>query len=278
MASEMATSPPLADIVKETERIIDLADKKNVILRLFGGLAFRFHCPSATHRSLERKYADIDFMGLSKQARDIKKLFLELGYVPREVFNAYYGDQRLIFNDLTNERRIDIFLDVFKMCHKFDFKNRLLLNKPTIPLADLLATKLQVVHITEREYRDIIALVHDHEIGDSDGAETINGLRLAQLCSEDWGIYKTFSINLEYVLKALKEFQLDSEYESVARKHLEELTSRIENIPKTTGWKIRARIGEKKRWYELPEDDKKVIVSPTQLAEQLQAEKENSVQ
>src|SRR5208282_4140008 len=265
----MATTSPLADIVKETERIIDLADKQNVTLRLFGGLAIRFHCPSATHRSLERKYADIDFMGLSKQARSIKKLFLELGYAPREVFNAYYGDQRLIFNDLANERRIDIFLDVFKMCHKFEFKNRLILNKPTIPLADLLATKLQVVHITEREYRDIIALVHDHE--------TINGLRLAQLCSEDWGIYKTFSINIGFVMMALKEFQLDSEYESVARKHLEELTSRIENVPKTTGWKIRARIGEKKRWYELPEDDKKVIVSPSQLAEQLKAGKEKSV-
>ena len=277
MANEASTTP-LADIVKETQRIIDLADKQNVILRLFGGLAIRFHCPSATHRSLERKYADIDFMGLSKQARSIKKLFLDLGYAPREVFNAYYGDQRLIFNDLTNERRIDIFLDVFKMCHKFDFRDRLTLNKLTIPLADLLATKLQVVHITEREYRDIIALVHDHEIGDSDEPEMINGLHLAQLCSEDWGIYKTLSTNIGFILAALKEFQLDSEYESVARKHLEELSSRIENIPKTTGWKIRARIGEKKRWYELPEDDKKVIVSPSQLAERLQSEKQNSAQ
>jgi len=273
----MATAA-YADIVKETERIIDLADKQNVVLRLFGGLAIRFHCPSATHRSLERKYADIDFMGLSKQSRGIKNLFLELGYAPREVFNAYYGDQRLIFNDLTNERRVDIFLDIFKMCHKFDFKNRLILNKPTIPLADLLATKLQVVHITEREYRDIIALVHDHEIGGSDEAETINGHRLAQLCSEDWGIYKTFSINIGYVTDALKEFELDPEYESVTRKHLQELTSHIENIQKTTGWKIRARIGEKKRWYELPEDDKKVIVSPSQFAEQLKAAKEDSGQ
>jgi hypothetical protein len=277
VASETSTTP-LADIVKETERIIDLAEKQNVILRLFGGLAIRFHCQSATHRSLERKYADIDFMGLSKQARNIKKLFTELGYAPREVFNAYYGDQRLIFNDLTNERRIDIFLDVFKMCHKFDFRDRLILNKPTIPLADLLATKLQVVHITEREYRDIIALVHDHEIGDSDGPETINGLYLAKLCSEDWGIYKTLTTNIGFILSALKEFQLDPEYESVARKHLEELSSRIENIPKTTGWKIRARIGERKQWYELPEDDKKVIVSPSQLAERLQSEKQNSAQ
>jgi len=276
VVGEVSTAP-LADIVKETERIIDYADKEGIVLRLFGGLAIRFHCSSATHRSLERKYADIDFMGLSKQSRNIKNLFLKLGYAPREVFNAYYGDQRLIFNDLINERRIDIFLDTFKMCHRFDFKDRLTLNKPTIPLADLLATKLQVVHITEREYRDVIALVHDHEIGNSDDAETINGNRIARMCGEDWGVYKTFSINISNVLTALGEFQLDSDYETLTRKHLEELTSRIEKAPKSTGWKIRARVGEKKRWYELPEDDKKVTLSPTELAKKLQETRESEV-
>jgi len=135
----------------------------------------RFRCPSATHRNLERKYADIDFMGLKKQSKQIKGLFQnDLGYTPREIFNALQGDKRLIFNDLENERRIDIFLDVFEMCHRFDFKDRLVKDKITLPIADLLATKLQVVEITEREYRDIIALVHDHEITDGDSPDSIN--------------------------------------------------------------------------------------------------------
>ena len=259
-------SSPLADIVKEAERIVQAAEQKGVVLRLFGGMAIRFHCPSATHRSLARKYADIDFMGLSKQSGDVKKTFLELGYSPRQVFNAFMGDKRLIFNDLKNERRIDIFLDVFQMCHKFDMKHRLTLDKPTIPLADLLATKLQVVQITEREYRDIIALVHDHKIGDSDAPETINGAYLAQLCG-DWGIYKTLSINIAHVLGALKEFQLTADYQEVASKCLEELKLRIGNAPKSMKWKVRAKIGERKQWYELPEDDKKIIVSQAEVAE-----------
>lgn len=224
-------------------------------------MAIRFHCPSATHRSLERKYADIDFMALRKQSRDIKKFFAQLGYVPRERFNALQGDKRLIFNDIENGRRVDIFLETFEMCHKFDFKDRLTLDTPTITLADLLATKLQVVEITEREYRDIMALVRDHEVGDSDKPETINGSYLAGLCGADWGIYKTFTINLRNILTALPKYALEPESLAIVQKRLEDIQNRIENEPKSVRWKIRARVGEKAQWYELPEQDKEVVDS-----------------
>ena len=252
---------PLTDIIQEAERIVDTAEKNGITLRLFGGIAVRFHCPSATHRQLARKYADIDFMGLRKESRGLKKLFIDLGYVPRDVFNALQGDTRLIFNDIENGRRIDIFLDVFEMCHRFDLRDRLLIDKYTIPLADLLATKLQVVEITEREYRDIIALFHDHDVGDSDAPEIINGVYLARLCARDWGIYKTFTTTLSNVLSAVSQYQLDPEDQQIVRKRLQDLQTRIEKEPKTTRWKIRANVGEKVRWYELPEQDKEVVDS-----------------
>jgi len=252
---------PLTDIIQEAERIVDTAEKNGITLRLFGGIAVRFHCPSATHRQLARKYADIDFMGLRKESRGLKKLFIDLGYVPRDVFNALQGDTRLIFNDIENGRRIDIFLDVFEMCHRFDLRDRLLIDKYTIPLADLLATKLQVVEITEREYRDIIALFHDHDVGDSDAPEIINGAYLARLCARDWGIYKTFTTTLSNVLSAVSQYQLDPEDQQIVRKRLQDLQTRIEKEPKTTRWKIRANVGEKVRWYELPEQDKEVVDS-----------------
>ena len=252
---------PLADIVQETERIIDSAQQNSVVLRLFGGLAIRLRCPSATHRSLNRTYADIDFMGLRKQSREIKKLFVQLGYSPRDVFNALQGDKRLVFNDIEHGRRIDIFLDVFEMCHKFDLKDRLQVDKITIPLADLLATKLQVVEITEREYKDIIALMHDHEIVGDDRSNTINGAYLAHLCANDWPIYKTLTTNISNVLSALASYELDATYQEVVRKRLEDLMIRIEKEPKTLTWRLRARVGEKVKWYELPESDKEVVDS-----------------
>lgn len=191
----------------------------------------------------------------------MKKLFVDLGYTPRDIFNALHGDSRLIFNDVENGRRIDIFLDVFEMCHKFNFKDRLLLDKYTIPLVDLLATKLQVVEITEREYRDIISLVHDHEIADSSDPEAINGQYFARLCTEDWGVYKTFSINLTNILNALPQYKLDTESDKMVQKRIHDLQTRMDNAPKSTKWKLRARIGEKKQWYELPERDKEVVDS-----------------
>jgi len=254
-------SVPAKDIVKEAERIIETAEKNKITLRLFGGMAVRFHCPSATHRELARKYADIDFMGLRKQSRSMKKFFLDLGYTPRDIFNALHGDTRLIFNDIENERRVDIFLDVFEMCHKLNFKDRLLIDRYTISLADLLATKLQVVEITEREYRDIISLLNDHEISNADAPETINGKYLAKLCSEDWGIYKTFTINLGNIVTSLSHYALGPETEETVRKRVQELTSLIENEPKSLAWKLRARVGEKVQWYELPERDKEVVDS-----------------
>ena len=257
----MQKSAPAADIVKEAERIIDIAEKNQITLRLFGGMAVRFHCPSATHRELARKYADIDFMGLKKQGRGMKKLFVDLGYTPRDIFNALHGDTRLIFNDIDHERRVDIFLDVFEMCHKFNFKDRLLIDRYTISLADLLATKLQVVEITEREYRDIISLLHDHEISDSDAPETINGKYLAKLCAGDWGIYKTFSVNLGNIRSALGQYNLNPESEKTVQERVQDLTTRMDNEPKTLSWKLRARVGEKAQWYELPERDKEVVDS-----------------
>jgi hypothetical protein len=255
------TAAPLEDIVKEAQRIVDQAESQGVTLRLFGGMAIRLRCPSATHRGLQRKYADIDFMGFSKQSKRIGLLFKELGYTPREIFNAMQGNRRLIFNDIEHGRRVDIFLDVFEMCHKFDFRDRLTIDKLTIPLADLLATKLQVVEITDREYRDIMALVHDHELADSDAPDAINASYLTRLCGEDWGIYKTFTTTIQNVLLALNDVELAKEDRALIKKRLEDLQSRIENTPKSFAWKVRAKVGVKKQWYELPERDKEVVDS-----------------
>ncbi len=257
----MSNSTPVPDIVEEAKRIVDSAERDHITLRLFGGIAVKFHCPSASHRQLARKYADIDFMGLRAQSRSMKKLFTDLGYTPRDVFNRLHGDTRMVFNDIANGRRVDLFLDDFMMCHKLTLKSRLSINTPTIPLADLLFTKLQVVEMTEREYRDIISLVHDHEIGDSDEPETINGQYLSKLCAEDWGIYKTLTAGIAHTLAMLPNYQLDNTDQELVTKRLTELNERIENAPKSGRWKMRARIGERVQWYELPEQDKEIVDS-----------------
>jgi hypothetical protein len=252
---------PEKDVVQEAQKIVEEAANRKVVLRLLGGIAFRLRSPSALEASLKRNYVDIDFVGLRKQSKDIKNLFSDLGYTPREIFNAMNGHDRLIFNDIGNERRVDIFLNVFEMCHKFDFSNRLTLDTITLPLADLLLTKLQVYEITEREYRDVTALLKDHEIGSKDDANTINLDYISKLCSEDWGLYKTVTLNLNRIENALPGFALgDTGAKNVGSK-IQMIRAGLDKAPKTFRWKMRARIGESVRWYELPEADREVVDS-----------------
>jgi len=238
--------PILESPTDEAKRIIEVAQQKKIILRLFGGVSFYFRCPSAKHRSLQRNYVDVDFMGHAKQSKEIKQLFEELGYVPRDRFNAMQGYRRLIFNDIEHQRRVDIFLDVFEMCHKFSFKDRLEIDQFTISLADMLATKLQIVEINQKDLKDVVSMFVDHDIGTSDAPEMING---------------TFTMNLDRLLGMLNDFGLEDGEKRLVSDRVTKLKKMIEDAPKSFRWKMRARVGEKVQWYELPEADKEVVDS-----------------
>lgn len=245
----------------EAKRIIEVAQQKKITLRLFGGVSFYFRCPSAKHRSLQRNYVDVDFMGHAKQSKEIKQLFEELGYTPRDRFNAMQGYRRLIFNDIGHQRRVDIFLDVFEMCHKFNFKDRLEIDQYTISLADMLATKLQIVEINEKDLKDIMSMFIDHDVVDKEVPEMINGGYLLKMCGDDWGIYKTFTINLDRIPSIMNDFGLEENEKKLVLERSGKLRKMIGDAPKSMGWKMRARIGERVQWYELPEADKEVVDS-----------------
>jgi len=252
--------PPLENPVEEAARVIDAAQAGGVVLRLFGGVSFWFRCPSASHPALRRKYVDVDFMGHSKQSREIKHLFVSLDYVPRDKFNALQGYRRLIFNDMANQRRVDVFLDVFEMCHSFNFKDRLEVDAKTIPLADMLVTKIQIIDVNEKDLKDAVCLFADYDVGTGD-KDTINGAYIAKLCASDWGVYKTFTMNLDRLLAKLNDLGLEDDVKTSVRTRVSRLKTMIEEKPKDLRWKMRARIGEKVKWYELPEADKEVVDS-----------------
>jgi hypothetical protein len=242
------------DVLKEAERIISTAESQNITLRLLGGTAIGIRCPSAKHRAVARTYPDIDLAGLKKQARSIRKFFSTMGYEDNKMFNALRGSTRLMFFDLPNKRRVDIFLDNFDMCHKFDLRDRLTIDPKTLSLADLLATKLQVVKTNEKDIKDMVALLLDHDVVTSDQPEKVNGMRLAKLCADDWGIYKTFTSVLAKILVVLEQFQLSPEEKKLVKDRIDRITKLIEDEPKSMRWKMRARVGEKSVWYKMPED------------------------
>ena len=243
-------------ISDEAKRILDEARERGIILRLFGGVAVKYHCPSATHRSLQRSYPDLDFFGKGKQGREVRKLFLDLGYEPNQRFNALHGATRLIFEDAKNQRVVDIFLDVFRMCHTLHLGNRLTLDDYTIPISDLLLTKLQVVEINEKDIRDLIAILNDHDVVEriaSVEKEVIDTGYIASLCADDWGLCKTISLTLRKLLTFISKYELEPGARQILETRINKLLHAIEMVPKSFKWRLRDKVGERKLWYDLPE-------------------------
>ena len=241
---------PASDVIAEAERIAVAAKQARVAVKLVGGAAVNLHSPSARQPPLKRKYGDLDFVAASKQRSAVQRLFESLGYQGDRRFNTLNGHQRLLYLDDVNGRQIDVFLDRMKMCHVIELGNRLGHDGPTLTPADLLLSKLQVYEVNMKDLVDTIALLLDHPIADHDD-DAMNADYLAHLTSEDWGLYRTLQLNVGRVREAATQFEVDA---GRVNQRLDQLWERIETQPKSLRWKVRARIGDRVSWYELPEE------------------------
>ena len=243
----------LPDALDEARRIVDEAAERRLILRLLGGLAIRLHSPSATHRSLARPYPDLDFALPEKRGDRVEAFLPELGYVPNKSFNLFNGDRRLLFYDETHNRQIDIFVGRFQMCHRIPITERLALEPLTIPLAELLLTKMQVIKLNEKDVRDLCALLVDHPFGPGDD-EMFNLPFIVKQTMDDWGLWKTVSLSAQKVREYCDTRDLEAEHSLTILERLEVLRKALDTAPKSLKWKARDKIGERMPWYELPEE------------------------
>jgi hypothetical protein len=236
----------------ELQRIIDASSQAGIVLRVIGSLAFQMHCPNYGYlqAAMGRSYTDLDFAGYRSQAKEARLLMTELGYSEnQEVFIVSEGD-RAIFTNNEVGLYVDVFYDKLDFCHEISWNGRLEIDSPTIPLAEMLLEKMQIVKINEKDVIDTIMLLLEHELGDNDH-EVINIERVAQLCAKDWGLWRTTSMNLEKVKQLAQGYpQLkDNEKVHVAGQ-VDKALSLLDAEPKTMGWKLRARVGDRIKWYK----------------------------
>ncbi len=243
----------LADIVAEARRLVDRAAAEHVSVRLLGGVAVRLRASGELPAALTRSYQDIDFVAARGSKAPTSRFFSEAGYTPHVAFNALNGTERLLFFDEPNGRQVDVFVGAFRMCHAIPVAERLELDRETIPLAELLLTKLQVVELNEKDVIDVLAMLHDHPVAEHDG-DSVNARRVAELCAGDWGLWRTITANLDACGAQVERLELSPSERAELSARLRALTDRIEAEPKSRAWRLRARIGERKRWYELPEE------------------------
>ena len=72
--------------------------------------------------------------------------------------------------------------------------------------------------------------------------------------SDDWGLWRTITGNLAVCRDHVSRYPLAQEEARLIAERIDTLTARIEAEPKSRAWRLRARIGERKRWYETPEE------------------------
>lgn len=242
---------PAAEFMRESLEIIESAQRRGVIIRLMGALAIKHHCPKfeSFFKILKRDFSDIDVAGYQKQKDGIVKVLEELGYKMRLLSYSFVMGGRLIFINEQNGRHLDVFLDELNMCHRIDFKGRLEVDFPTIPLAELLLEKMQIVKLGEKDIKDTIILIREHDLGYSDD-DLINVGYVAELLSKDWGFYYTVTTNLRKVKNYLQNYeQLKSDDKSDVATKIDKIIETVEKEPKSLSWKMRARIGPSVKWY-----------------------------
>jgi hypothetical protein len=221
--------------------------------RLMGGVGIAVRSPSMYAQPLARGYDDVDFVTDRIGARLLHKVMPELGFVAAEQFNALQGSRRLLFGRAPGAAidKVDVFIERVDMCHTIDLGDRLRLHSTTLSLADLLLLKLQIVELNEKDVRDVAALLLDHEVGRDE--DVVNAAYLGELCAGDWGLWKTVTISLDR-LQTDADRLVPEDSRRILRDRFDALRAAIEEAPRTRKWKLRARVGERVRWYELPEE------------------------
>lgn len=229
--------------------MLDAAEARGVVLRATGGLAVNLICPSARVPPLGRAYKDLDLVGRRGDARAITEFLSSLAYLPDLEFNALHGHKQLYFWDPQNLRQLDVFVERVQLSHDLDVGHRLTATPRTLSPADLLLTKLQVVEVNEKDLKDACALLADHPIAPGG----IDPARIAEVLGSDWGWWRTCTKTLDAVKRYAEHLDGFRQRERVLRS-VQELGEHADRAPKGLRWRLRSIVGERVRWYELPEE------------------------
>ena len=252
-----AAAGPADDPLPEALTLAQGAADAGLGLKLLGGLAIRVICPAFPPRL--RAGQDIDFACLSKGRTDVVAYLERAVCTPDRRFNNLNGDRQMYFT-APSGRPIDVMVDRLTMCHTLDFRPAFGRLPLTVDAIDVLLSKLQIVELNEKDVRDTLQLLAGLPVSDggvaANGGPVLDADRFAKLLGADWGWWRTVTGNLaELPGLAAASPQLippDPPYNPVAQ--AERLAEIAAAAPKSVKWKLRSNVGDRVRWYELPEE------------------------
>jgi hypothetical protein len=228
-------------LVEEGRVLVANADEHGLTMRLLGGVGVFLHCPRTLGHHAHRTFKDLDVAVPPGSTSQTTSVMTGAGYEADRRFNAMQDDRRMIFYGPNG--KVDVFVGDFAMCHRLALTDRLALDPMTLTATDLLLTKLQVVEFNQKDLDDSAALLAEHEFGEGDD-DHIDKAYLARLLGDDWGLWRTVSGSLATIAERLP--QLAGRTEALMQVAAE--------APKSRRFRMRARIGERKLWYEQPDE------------------------
>jgi hypothetical protein len=245
------TIPPM---VAAGRGLVAAAGARDIVVRLVGGVAIWIRASAAARAALGRAYPDIDLVAHKRQSRDLRAVLEDEGLEPERVFNATHGARRLLYHGPDGGWHVDVFLDTFEMSHTLDLGARLDAEDETLAAAELLLTKLQIAEVNRKDLSDAAMLLWDHRPGDADGPSRLNLGPLVARCAADWGLHTTVTDNLAACAGLLGELIAgQADRERIAGR-IAAVTNALASAPKTMSWQLRAKVGRRVRWYQLPEE------------------------
>lgn len=247
------SAPTVAGIASEVRRQAELA---GIAVRFAGSYAVRFHCSDnadVLDRMGRASILDLDLVVPRRSGSKVAGILEGMGFVSdRRIAQATDGQHFYLVHPST-KMGVDIYAGGMNYCHPIPLEDRLSADPLTIPLAELLLSKLQVVKITDKDLQDTAVLLLSHEISHQD-QDAIDGNRITEILAKDWGFYYTVVGNLNTMLGRLGVYALEADQREVAASRAKHLLALIEGAPKDVRWRLRARLGTKVSWYQEVEE------------------------
>jgi hypothetical protein len=246
-------SSPADDPLPEAVMLVQGAVAAGLKLRLLGGLGVRVLCPDFPPRL--RAGQDMDLACAGKRRRDVAAYLEKSGCVPDKMFNNLNGDRQMYFI-APSGRPIDVMVDRLVMCHTLDFRSSFENSSLTLDPADLLLSKLQIFELNAKDVHDITHLLAGLPVADSGAEPFIDVARFREVVAADWGWWRTTTGSLEKLPALLAEtpglVPPTARYDPLVQ--AQRLLEAAASAPKSMKWKLRANVGDRVRWYELPEE------------------------
>jgi hypothetical protein len=250
LAGAMEATVP--DTFDESVRVVRAANERGIPLKLIGGQAVRLLCPAFPHRA--RGDQDMDFACVSSRKRAVIEFFDGLGFRGDARFNTLHGDRQMYFTTAGGGTAVDVVMDRLNMCHVLDFSDRIDRLPDTLDIADLLLSKLQIVALNEKDVHDLLHLLAAFEVRDGDEPGTIGLDRVGALVCGDWGWWRTVTMNLDKLVQLAHGANLPEARRFEPAEQARALRTYCDTCHKTVKWKLRAKVGDRVRWFEEPEE------------------------